>query len=514
MDPRQWQQVRAWGVLVLLLSLAALPYLAYTQCRIEVPSKHMAILVKKTGLDLTNGDEIAPSDEYKGVQKAVLGEGRYFKNPYVWGWIVVPQIEISSGKLGVRTRLYGDNLAPGYLIAWEENQKGIVPAVLRPGRHPINAWIVGTEKRWQGDSYAETIELFDPVTIPAGFKGVVTLLSAPMADDPNVLLVEEGKRGVQQATLDPGTYYVNPYVTRINLVDCRSQRFDLSEGGGMGFPSKDGFFVTLDGIIEFRVMPDQAAKVYVTYNDTANGDAIDEEIVSKIILPNARSFCRLRGSNHSGVDFISGETRVQFQKDFQKSLEETCEQQGIEVIQALITKIKPPEKIATPVRDRQIALQTKAQYAREILQQQSEQELAVEQELIKQKQEIVAADQEVVKVVTQAMREQEVAVIEANQRLAVAEFELKAAEDQAAAVLARGQAAADVIRFDNEAEAAGWKNAVEAFGGDGDKFARWVLLKKIAPAFRSMMINTADSPIMDIFTEYQNQQKTPSSGNE
>ena len=148
------------------------------------------------------------------------------------------------------------------------------------------------------------------------------------------------------------------------------------------------------------------------------------------------------------------------------------------------------------------------------VEQQSEQELAVEQELIKQKQEIVAADQEVVKVVTQAMREQEVAVIEANQRLAVAEFELKAAEDQAAAVLARGQAAADVIRFDNEAEAAGWKNAVEAFGGDGDRFARWVLLKKIAPAFRSMMINTADSPIMDIFTEYQNQQKTPSPGNE
>ena len=69
-----------------------------------------------------------------------------------------------------------------------------------------------------------------------------------------------------------------------------------------------------------------------------------------------------------------------------------------------------------------------------------------------------------------------------------------------------------VLGFDNEAEAAGWKSAVEAFGGDGNKFARWVLLKKIAPAFRSMMVNTADSPIMNIFTEYQTEQETPSTG--
>ena len=60
------------------------------------------------------------------MQKDVLTEGRYYYNPYDWTWQVVPQVEIPEGKLGVRIRMYGDDLAAGELIAWKENQKGIV----------------------------------------------------------------------------------------------------------------------------------------------------------------------------------------------------------------------------------------------------------------------------------------------------------------------------------------------------------------------------------------------------
>ena len=88
--------------------------------------------------------------------------------------------------------------------------------------------------------------MHSPVTIPAGYKGVVTNPSGPMPVDPNQLLVEDGFRSVQKSTLDEGTYYMNPYTYRIELIDCRSQRFNLSEGFDMGFPSKDGFWVSLD----------------------------------------------------------------------------------------------------------------------------------------------------------------------------------------------------------------------------------------------------------------------------
>ncbi len=494
---------------IILVALAVLiigPFMIYTFCRIEVPTRHMAVLIKKTGRDLSNADEIAPSEEYKGIQREVLGEGRYWQNPWNWDWVVVRQPEIPEGKLGVRIRLHGDNLAYGEIIARDENQKGIIPEVLRAGRHAINAKIEGSEDRYR-DSYAEVIEIHDPVIVPAGFRGVVTNLSGPMPAEPNVLLVEAGTRGVQEQTYSEGTKYVNPYEERIDLVDCRSQRFNLSTGGEMGFPSMDGFWVTLDGIIEFRIKPEQAAQVFVTYNDAMNDQGrdaqIDEEIINKIILPNARSFCRLRGSDHSGKDFISGDTRIKFQEDFQKELEQTCESQGIEIIQALITRINPPQQIAQPVRERQIAMQKEQQFVKEIVQQESEKELAIEQELINQKKELIEAERDVVQVVTEAQRAKEVALIEAKQKLAVAEFELKAAKDEASAVTARGKAAAAVVQFQNEAEAAGWAKAVEAFSGNGNEYARWVLLQKLAPSFRQMMVNTADSPLMDIFDQYQ-----------
>ena len=491
--------------LLAVVCVIVLPFFVYFACRIEVPKEHIAILIKKTGKDLLNDEEIASSAEYKGLQAKVLSEGRHFKNPWSWDWDVVPQINIPENKLGVRIRLYGEDLPYSEVIAWDENEKGIVPEPLRAGRYPINAWVSGGPRR-AADNYAEHVELHDPIIVPAGFKGVVTLLSGPLPEDPNVLLVEAGRRGVQEATLNPGTFYVNPYVQRINLVDCRSQRFNLSNDGEMGFPSKDGFWVTLDGIIEFRVKPDQAASVFVAYNDETNDNGrdarVDEEIINKVILPNARSFCRLSGSDYSGKEFISGDTRIKFQEDFQQAMATTCESQGIEIIQALITRISPPQQIAQPVRSRQIALQQEQQYQREIQQQKSEQELAVEQEMVKRKQALVAAEQKVVKIVTDAKRDQDVAVIGANQRLAVAEFELAAAKDLAAATLARGKAEAQVIEFNNAAEAAGWKKAVEAFAGQGGEFARWTMLKKLAPSFRQMMINTADSPIMDIFKQY------------
>jgi regulator of protease activity HflC (stomatin/prohibitin superfamily) len=435
------------------------------------------------------------------VQVGVLTEGRHFYNPYYWDWEVKRQYVVPEGKLAVKVSLTGADLGYGEFLARVDadgnaTTKGIVPDVLRPGRYPINPYLYKTEEH-------------DPVTIAAGFKGVVTNLAGPMPKDPNHLLVAEGDRGVQPLTLDPGTYYLNPYLTRVNLVDCRSQRFNLSQGGEMGFPSKDGFWVSLDGIIEFRVDPEKAAEVYVLYNQDDNGESIDMELVEKVIMPNARSFCRLQGSSSLGREFIEGTTRTKFQEDFQVAMQKACEPLGVDIIQALITQIKPPQQIAGPVRDREIAKQEELQYQQQFLQQESEQKLAVEKAMVLQKKALVEAQQEVVAVTTQAMREQEVALTQANQELKVAELKLEAAKDEAAAIAARGKAAADVIRFQNTAEAAGWKKAVEAFNGNGMQYAQYVMFQKMAAAYQSIMVNTADSPIMKVFEAFEPIPSTP-----
>ncbi|HCP14059.1 MAG TPA: band 7 protein [Planctomycetaceae bacterium] len=482
---------------IILCAMAfSLTWFVYTSFRIDVGSGEIAILTRKIGKDLKNGEEIAPTPEHKGIQREVLTEGRYFRNPYTWSWEVVKQVEVASGEMGVKVSLTGDDLGYGEFLAHvdekgEPTTKGIVPGVLNPGRYPIHPYL-----------YA--VEIHKPITIPAGFKGVVTNLAAPLAKDSNKLLVEKNERGVQTTALEPGTHYVNPYVTRIDLVDCRSQRFNLGQEDDMGFPSKDGFWVSLDGVIEFRVNPEKAAEVYVLFNQQENGPTIDAEIVQTIIMPNARSFCRLQGSNSSGREFIQGETRSAFQKAFETEMRKACEPLGIEIIQALITTIRPPEKIAEPVRRREISKQEELQYKQQVLQQESEQKLAVEKAMVEQKQSLVTADRDVVKVTTKAAEEQQVALTLANQQLAVAQLKLEASLDESRAIEARGKAAADVVRFDNEAEAAGWQTAVQAFSGDGQAYARYVLYQKLSSAWQRMMVNTADSPMMkilDSFTE-------------
>lgn len=488
-------------LLIVLVAALSLIWMIYASFRIDVGSGEMAILIHKTGLDLTNGEEVAPTEDHKGIQRDVKTEGRYFYNPYAWSWEVLPQIEIKPGEMGVKISLTGDDLGYGdFLAKIDENgnaiSKGIVPGALKPGRYPVNP-------------YLYSVEIHKPITIPAGYKGVVTSLAAPLATDPNKLLVDTGERGVQKVALEPGTHYVNPYMTRVDLVDCRSQRFNLGEEGDMGFPSKDGFWVSLDGVIEFRVSPEKAPEVYVLFNQQENGPEIDKEIVETVIMPNARSFCRLQGSNSSGREFIQGISRTTFQDSFEKAMRTACEPLGIEIIQALITKIRPPEQIADPVRKREIAKQQELQYQQQTLQQESEQKLAVEKAMVEQKQAVVKAEQAVVKITTQALQDQEVAVTKANEQAAVAQLKLDASLDEAAAMSATGKAAADVVRFDNEAEAAGWKKAVEAFAGDGHGFAQYVLYQKLSASYRKIMVNTADSPIMKVFDSFAK----PTTGN-
>lgn len=484
-----------------VVALIVLGMVIYHNCRVDVGTGQMAILIRKTGEDVTNADEVAPSLNYKGVQKVFLTEGRYFTNPwddgprffnpYDWDWEVVDQLTIPPDKMAVLISLAGDDLPYGEFLGDADEKrnpirKGIVPQVLRPGRYPVHPYLF-------------EVELHEPVTIDAGFKGVVTNLAGTFPSNPNQLLVEEGERGVQRTTLDEGTHYMNPYMYRISKVDCRSQRFNLAESKDMGFPSKDGFWVSLDGRIQFRINPEKAAEVYVIYNEEENGDEIDEEIIRKVIMPNARSFCRLEGSNKLGKEFIEGETRMEFEKRFQEAMVAACEPLGIMIQEALITKIFPPEQIAQPIQERENARLQEEKFQAEILQQEQERKLAEEQALIKQESSLVDIEQEIVKLTTKALREQEVAVTKANEKLAVAEFKLEAARDEAEATIARGEASADVIGFENEADAAGWRRAVEAFSGNGHAYAQYEMYQKLAAAYRRIVVNTADSPIMKMF---------------
>jgi regulator of protease activity HflC (stomatin/prohibitin superfamily) len=485
-------------VTVISVGLGALAVVTlYNMCKIEVGTGQQVVLIRKAGLELERSMELAPPRKegrfyYKGVQtegpyRGVLTEGRYFYNPWYWSWEISPQFIVPNDKLGVRVALDGDELTAGQILA-EKGQKGILREVLKPGRYPYNP-------------YAETIELHEPVTIPAGFRGVVTLLAGREPANPNVFLVEAGERGVQPESIEPGTYYVNPYERRVSLVDCRSKRFNLGQEGEMDFLSSDGFPITVDGAVEFRVIPERVAEVFVKYNEDENGDKIDDEIIAKIITPESRSLCRIGGSKLSGGQFISGVDREQFQRDLVKSLTENCKKQGIEILAVAITSIQPPQEIAAPVRLREVAKQELAQFKQEKIQQVSEAQLKVQVLLAEQKKKLVEAQQAVVEKTTRSEQEQQVAVTLSAQKLKVAETRLEAAKDKASAITAKAKADADVIRFNNTAEVAGLAARVSAFDGDGTSLAHNILVGKLAPSFRTILSNS-EGPLMDLFGQF------------
>src|SRR5262249_43345895 len=105
------------GTAGILLRAAIAGWGVYRHFLLFVPEKHVSVLINKEGLDLENSDQVAPDENHRGVQRAVLTEGRYFRNPFYWDWKIVPQVVIPEGMMGIRVSLAGEDLPYGEFLA-------------------------------------------------------------------------------------------------------------------------------------------------------------------------------------------------------------------------------------------------------------------------------------------------------------------------------------------------------------------------------------------------------------
>ncbi len=460
------------GPLLILAAILVLPLWFWVFCRIEPGPGQIAVLIRKTGRDLPSGQILALEKDQKGIQLDVLAEGRYFRNPYTWGWQIAKITDIPAGKLGVLTRLYGADLPDGKILA-PEGYKGIVPEVLRPGKYRINP-------------YAYSVQQFDATTVRPGYGGVVTVLTGadvlnggvPEADR-NTFLVKAGQKGVQPEVLDAGTYYLNPYMVVVTEVNLQSQRFEMSGDDAISFLTLDGFTVNVEGTIEYALIRDQAARLTHQVGDM-------DDILKKIVLPKARGFSRIEGSKNPAKNYIAGTTRQKFQDNLEAHLIAQCREWGVDIKSVLIRNITPPDAIASIIREREVAVQDAVKYGQQIEQAKSEAELVKQEMLAVQNKEKVEADTRRIRAVIAAEQEREVRLTRANRDLEVAKLENAAAQAQAEAKLTRAKAEGDVIRMRNEADAAVIENQVQAFG-TGLGFARYVFYGKVAPRIQAIL---------------------------
>jgi regulator of protease activity HflC (stomatin/prohibitin superfamily) len=236
------------------------------------------------------------------------------------------------------------------------------------------------------------------------------------------------------------------------------------------------------------------------YVMAAIGDHPD--VKKKLIVPYMKSFARIEGSKLEAREFISGESRKAFQDRVFEGLLQQCSAQGIEIRATLIRRIEPPDEIANPISDRQVAEQQIAQYQNEIKLAESQARLVEQEEMQQQNQEIGEADREVVTMTIQAEQSKAVALTEANKQFEVAKLDLEAARETAAALVSRGEAAAEVILLDYEAEANPLRDAINAFGG-GEAYAQYFFYQKLGPALKSVLAST-EGPFADIFRSLSN----------
>lgn len=167
--------VRIIGVLLglaLILSAVALG-VAWSVCRAYVGPDQCLVLIRKTGKPLPVGQKIAEPG-YRGIQREARGPGRYFLNPWKWEWEIHGLVRIPAGdpETWQEVWLKGD---PDYAVP---TLKGAWPKV-------------GVVTSLAGKKWNKVTEVVDP-----------------------------GYQGIQRRVLTPGTYRLNPYAYKVELVDA------------------------------------------------------------------------------------------------------------------------------------------------------------------------------------------------------------------------------------------------------------------------------------------------------
>jgi regulator of protease activity HflC (stomatin/prohibitin superfamily) len=487
-------------IIVLAVAAAGL-YLAYQFWhweveRIEVPPGKFLVVIHRWGKDLGPDQILAPDDDYKGVQFAVRGPGRYFLNPLLYAHEIHDMVNVPTGKCLVLTRKFGkpippERIAAGDLVARGDHtdpdgERGVLGEALQPATYMINP-------------YAFDSQVVNAVVIEQQFVGVRTL---KVGKDPHDLpagrraspyVVPEGYRGVQEGVVSMGTYYVNPFVETITPVEARSHKVEFKD---IQFPSKDGFMLTPQIQVEYAVMQEKAAEVLVRVTDEGvlhQADAKPEdiqknEVLQKIILPHVRGFARLKGSNFNAADFIlttktdtEKGAREQFRRELFEAVKPLCAKLGIEVRAISLGDIDLPKELKDEIATRDQARQEQKTNMQLVERYTQEQAL---------KAQLAMADQEGKKVEAQTRLNN--ATIDAEQLvkvekqkldnlLKVAETELAGARKKAEAIHETARSKADVITADNKAEVAALRTSVEGYGGP-QSFAQYTIIAKVAPA--------------------------------
>lgn len=480
------QTKKLMSVLILVGSVLSLIWIIWG-FRINVGQNKILVLTRKFGSNPAPGQILAFEKGHKGVQYAVKSEGWHWYNSFLWKREIMKATLIDSNKLGVLTRLYGSQLPEGEMIASDYNPdvakitdtKGIVPQILKPGKYNINP-------------YAYRVEIVPRTNVPPGHVGIVLQKMGKPAEGFDYL-TKDGLQGVQLEVKPPGSYFLNPYIYEVINYNVRMQKTDFDGSNALSFMSFDSYEIRLTASIEWRVSQDRAAEVYGRIGDI-------KQVERKIIVPYARSLCRMIGSESLAKDYISGDSRMSIQDRFKDMLEARSKELGIDIQSVVIKKIIPPTVLREIINKRGLERETRQKLLKEIDKVKSDARVAKGREEIKKSQGRVEEKILHKKLMTKVIGDREIALKNAKKNLAIAKVELEVAEVEKDTIIEKGKAS--IIQEYNirEAEVRQLTDKITALGG-GDIYAAQVLFERIQ--LESVLAGDK-SPFANIFQEFLN----------
>jgi hypothetical protein len=492
--------------------------------RVEVPSGYFLVVTNLWGKDLEDGQIVAPDSSYKGVQRKVLAEGRHFLNPLFYTYEKQKVLEVPEGKCAVLTRkagveisaerkVKGEYLARGKFKARDDQpedevmERGILPDVLLPGTYRVNPYEYG-------------VEMVTAVVIEANQVGVKTLR---YGKDPKELgarhtspyTVPEGYRGVQEKALTQGVHYINPHVALITTVDVKSHPAEFDD---ISFPSRDGFTIKPKVLVAYRVVPEQAAELFVllcdegrlSQEDTTAEQKAKNPILQKVVLPLIRGYVRIEGSRYEARDYVSqqgGEEAVnpreKLQEELMKKVAPTCKKVGVMIESITVADLEMNSdlrKLSEQIAEREQTRVAREKNKKLVEQYKTEQEQKGKEMLAEQEKRVVDANAKLKVEKTKAKQLKEVEEAKLKTDLLAAQQTLDASRETAKATLTQGKAEASVIMANNEAEVAGLKAAIGGFPSP-EAFAQYHVVSRLTPALGEIFASDT-SDFAKLFSGY------------
>lgn len=500
-------------LLVLVIGFVAWEGFKWTVMRVYVPQDKALMVINKFGsalpADLISVPSDGPYSGCKGVQEELRGPGRYFLNPVEYDWKLVDLVQIPAGE-PQQWRFTREGLLPDAnvqpmvgLVSVKQGKtptdgaevvdpgfKGLQKEVLSPGTYKLNPQIY-------------SVTTVPATVVPPGYVGVVTQLSGKrgaaqdltlseirakttgpatqaaasttspmtMPGNPSRLVLNEGERGVRARVLQPGIYYLNPRLIKVDIVPVGYDAITLEKdeknpkSQTIRFYSGDGYQVEADFTVVWGVSPVDAPEI------VANIGSWDF-VRSNVIEPAMKAACQNVGAKYTSKELIQGATRSKFQDELSASLETTVQSRKVHVLLALIRNISIKDTSGKDATNGLLATIQRAniEIERDLTNKQKTQTAMIAAKLeqsLKQvdvAKETVASDTGVKTANIAADGAKQAAEIDAQRDLDVASINLEISQLDAKRTQILGKAQADVARLKNDAEAKGAKMLVDAFG--------------------------------------------------